>query len=83
MSHRTQLTLEDEQYARLQAESASTGVSLAELVRRAIDRTYGPGISDDRRRALDVSFGAWSLELDGEAYVDSVRGGLGRRLASL
>lgn len=81
MSHRTQITLEDGQYARLMAESASTGLSLAELVRRAVDRTYRLG-PDERRSALDLSFGAWPVELDGEEYVERLRGGLAHRLES-
>jgi len=84
MSHRTQLTLEDDQYERLLAESRETGLSLAELVRRAVDSAYGRGSVDDRRRALDVSFGAWAgVEVDGERYVEERRRGLGQRLAEL
>lgn len=41
MSHRTQITLTDDQYERLRTESERTGVGLAELVRRAVDRSYG------------------------------------------
>ena len=71
MSHRTQLTLSDEQYKRLTA-----GVSLAELVRRAVDRAYGADPA-----ALDDSFGAWKgRSFDGEQYVEWLRGGLSRRL---
>jgi len=81
MTHRTQITLEDEQYERLLAEASATGLSLAELVRRAVDREYGPATADERRAALDISFGAVRTGLDGEAYVEGVRGGLGRRLA--
>lgn len=79
MTHRTQITLEDEQYARLLAESENTGLSLAELLRRAVDRTYRLG-PEERRSALDLSFGAWSVGLDGEEYVERLRGGLGHRL---
>jgi hypothetical protein len=83
MSHRTQITLEDAQYERLLGESKRTGLGLAELVRRALDATYGPSSSDDRRRALDFSFGAVvAIELDGAAYVDQLRRGLGRRISS-
>ena len=81
MSHRTQITLEDEQYDRLRAESRRTGLGLAELVRRALDATYG-GLSDaDRVERLDLSFGSWTdLQMSGEDYVDNLRGGLGDRL---
>jgi hypothetical protein len=82
MSHRTQITLEDEQYARLLAESGRTGLGLAELVRRALDSTYGSDSVEARRSALEVSFGAWSgLETSGEEYVARLRHGLGRRMA--
>jgi len=38
--HRTNLSLLPRQMKRLEQESARTGASLAELVRRAIDNTY-------------------------------------------
>ena len=41
MSHRTQITLTDEQYELLLARSRRSGVGLAELVRRAVDSVYG------------------------------------------
>ena len=76
MSHRTQLTLSDEQYKRLTALARRTGVSLAELVRRAVDRAYGADAA-----ALDDSFGAWKgRSFDGEQYVERLRRGLRRRL---
>jgi hypothetical protein len=81
MSHRTQVILEDRQYARLLAESERTGVGLGELVRRAVDRAYGLPDDDTVSRALDLSFGTWAdVEVDGEAYVESMRHGLGARL---
>lgn len=81
MSHRTQITLEDGQYERLVAESRRTGLGLAELVRRAVDARYGTTSVSERRRALDLSFGSLRLDLDGEEYVESLRRGLGDRLA--
>lgn len=81
MSHRTQITLTDEQYERLRTESERTGMGLAELVRRALDRTYGTKRHRDRIRALDDSFGAWTdLEVDGASYVDGMRRGMAQRL---
>jgi hypothetical protein len=47
MSHRTQITLTDEQYERLRAESRETGLGLAEQVRRAVDRG-GPRVQPQR-----------------------------------
>ncbi|MYH49009.1 MAG: ribbon-helix-helix protein, CopG family [Gammaproteobacteria bacterium] len=40
MSHRTQITLTDEQYARLREEARRSGHGLAELVRRAVERSW-------------------------------------------
>ena len=60
MAHRTQITLDDRQYERLREEAERSGASLAELIRRAIDRTYGAeGTVEDRLRAIDASSGAW------------------------
>ena len=76
MSHRTQITLEDAQYERLQAEARATGLGLAELVRRAVDKTYGRSGADEFRDAVDQAFGAWSgRDADGEGYVEQIRTG--------
>lgn len=83
MAHRTQITLTDEQYARLRAESASTGSSIAELIRRAVEQKYGALTIEEKLAALDASFGAWSEEPgeDRAAYLADLRGpGLGHRL---
>lgn len=81
MSHRTQVTLTDEQYARLLEESALTGLSLAALVRRAIDGSYGGPAKADMLLALERSFGSWQgRDFDGREYAARLRGGLGRRL---
>jgi hypothetical protein len=58
MRIRTQVLLSPEQYAFLLAESARTGLSRAELMRRALDDVYRP----DEQRALggwEVSVGFW------------------------
>jgi predicted DNA-binding ribbon-helix-helix protein len=75
MSHRTQITLEDAQYARLPAESRTSGSGLAELIRRAVDRTYGGADIVEFASALDASFGTWTAAdiPDGEQYVDTIR----------
>ncbi|KXP00999.1 ribbon-helix-helix protein, CopG family [Tsukamurella pseudospumae] len=74
MSHRTQITLEDAQYERLLAESRSSGLGLAELIRRAVDRTYGGADTDEFEAALDRGFGAWGPDApDGEEYVEAIR----------
>ncbi len=42
MARKTQITLTDRQHALLAEESVRTGLSMAELVRRAVDATYRP-----------------------------------------
>jgi hypothetical protein len=81
MSHRTQVTLADEQYERLREESRRSGLGLAELVRRAVDRMYGTSRPEDTVRALDASFGKWTdRSEDGASYVESLRSGMAARL---
>lgn len=41
MSHRFQLVLSERQYLHLNTEADRSSVSVAELIRRAIDTTYG------------------------------------------
>jgi hypothetical protein len=58
MGRRTHVTLTDEQHAFLRCEAARTGLSLAELVRRALDHTYRPE-GRPRVRGFDIGFGIW------------------------
>lgn len=82
MSHRTQITLTDGQYERLRTESARTGVALAELVRRAVDASYGAARHDAIIDGLEGSFGGWSeRDGDGADYVEGLRRGMARRLS--
>lgn len=79
--HRTQVMLEQERYEQLREESSRTGVSIGELVRRALAEQYG---QQDRREALltalAASAGAWAdLDGDGEQYVERLRPGLEAR----
>jgi len=79
--HRTQITLTEAQYARLRDESARTGQSLAELIRRALDERYEPLSSAERLRLFDSAFGAWAgREETGTEFVERARSGTGRRL---
>jgi predicted DNA-binding protein len=82
MSHRTQITLTDEQYELLRSESRRRGVGLAQLVRHAIDRTYGSADRDDQLAALEESFGAWEAGEDGAAVVERLRRGMAHRLSA-
>ena len=84
MSHRTQITLTDEQYARLRAESEQTGLGVAELVLRAVDTSYRTVGREERLAAIEAGFGAWGGEAhdeDGAAYVERIRPGMAKRLA--
>jgi hypothetical protein len=81
--HRTQITLTDAQYMRLRDESARTGRSLAELVRRALDECHDEVSNADRLGLLDSAFGAWAhRDESGAAFVERVRSGTARRLRS-
>ena len=64
MSHRTQITLEDEQYERLIELSRETGLGLAELIRQAVDERYGRLTPAQRAARLDVAFGGWSVDYE-------------------
>jgi 23S rRNA U2552 (ribose-2'-O)-methylase RlmE/FtsJ len=81
--HRTQITLTDAQYARLREESAKSGRSLAELIRRALDERYEAVSDAERLELLNSAFGGWShRDEDGAAFVERVRSGTARRLRS-
>lgn len=81
--HRTQISLTDAQYERLRSESASSGHSLAELIRRALDERYGTVSGADRLKLMDSAFGGWiDHEEDGAAFVERVRTGTARRLSA-
>jgi hypothetical protein len=73
--HRTQVMLEEHQYRRLKRESESSGRSIGELVREAIDDKYRP--SQERMwAALRASRGAWAARNDigdGAEYVERIR----------
>ncbi len=82
MSHRTQITLTDEQYARLREESRRSGLGLAELVRRALEHRYGTSPAVEVLGALDASFASWAdRDFAGASYVEGLRRGMSRRLA--
>jgi hypothetical protein len=58
MGRRTHVMLTDAQYAYLKRESARTGLSMGELVRRALDASYRPE-ARRRIRGFDVGLGVW------------------------
>jgi hypothetical protein len=59
LSRRTQITLTDRQHALLLDEAMRSGLSLAELVRRAVDAVYRPK-RRPRVAGLEVSVGVWA-----------------------
>jgi hypothetical protein len=71
MSRRTQITLTDRQHAFLRDEARRTGLSLAELVRRAVDHSYRP-FERPIVRGYELSIGAWRRP---DAAVVGRRGG--------
>ncbi|MGQ0776517.1 MAG: ribbon-helix-helix protein, CopG family [Pseudonocardiales bacterium] len=78
---RTQVSLTEDQKQLLDTKSAESGLSLSELVRRAVDRCYGGGRDLERDLSrLRAGVGAWAdRDETGESYVERVRSG--RRLA--
>ena len=57
MTHRFQVVLTHEQYVFLDKEADRSGVSMAELIRRAIDTTYQPTGSRGRVLAITHELG--------------------------
>ena len=58
MSRKTQVTLTDRQHAYLIGESIRTGLSMAELIRRAIDKVYRPELRP-KIPGYELSLGVW------------------------
>ena len=58
MSRKTQITLEDGQHELLKAEAALAGVSMAELIRRAVDYAYRPWVRP-KVHGYELSLGIW------------------------
>jgi hypothetical protein len=58
MSRKTQITLTDRQHGFLRDESDQTGLSMAELIRRALDSTYRPA-ARRKLNGFELSVGVW------------------------
>jgi hypothetical protein len=58
-TRRMHVALTDRQYAILLAEAEVSGLSMAELIRRAVDRMYRPG-GRPTIRGLMVQFSLWT-----------------------
>lgn len=81
---RTQVYLGDDELALLERVAQATGASRSELIRRAIQRTFGERTKAEKLRALSASAGSWrGRTFTGAEYVNAVRGDLDKRLTSL
>ena len=58
MSRKTQITLEDAQHELLKAEAALAGLSMAELIRRAVDQVYRPWVRP-KVKGFEVNVSLW------------------------
>ena len=58
VSQRTQIILTNRQHAHLRDEAMRTGLPMAELIRRAVDRTYRPH-ARPTIRGVEISLGLW------------------------
>ena len=82
---RTQVYLGDPELELLDRASRETGVSRSELIRRAVNATYGQSGAEEKLAALRASAGSWGRRRrPGADYVEALRGGdLGERLVGL
>jgi Arc/MetJ-type ribon-helix-helix transcriptional regulator len=81
---RTQVYLGSEELELLDRVARATGASRSELIRRAVQSTYGEKSKADRLRALEASAGSWrGRRFSGAEYVDGIRGDLNKRLERL
>ncbi len=81
---RTQIQLTEEQTRVVRSVAAKQGISMAEVIRRAIDQTLGgPGRPDEelRRRAMTFAgrfrSGLTDLGLEHDRYLDEAYGAKG------
>src|SRR5436190_10383815 len=58
VSRKTQITLGDRQHAFLVGEKLRTGLPMAELIRRAVDKVYRPHLRP-RVSGVELSVGLW------------------------
>lgn len=75
---RTQISLDDEERALLDAETRRTGRSMSALVRDAVRVVYATSDVEADLHRIDSAFGAWQADEergDGEAYVEGLRTG--------
>jgi hypothetical protein len=58
MTRRLQISITDQQYDLLNAEANRTGLSMAELLRRLVDRAWTPGRRPNVN-GFELSVGVW------------------------
>jgi hypothetical protein len=82
---RTQVYLGEDELELLDRLSRETGASRSELIRRAVQTSFGRQGKDAKLSALGASAGSWrGRRGTGAEYVDALRGGdLNDRLARL
>jgi Arc/MetJ-type ribon-helix-helix transcriptional regulator len=82
---RTQVYLGEQELELLDRASRETGASRSELIRRAVQDSFGRDGKDTRLDALRASAGSWrGKRPSGADYVEALRGGdLNDRLARL
>lgn len=75
MSVRTQITLSELQYSRLKLDAKRQKRSLADLVRSAVNKTYGyPADDDGFEAAVDACSGMWAGQIaDSDQYSAKTR----------
>ena len=82
---RTQIYLTDDQMRTLERRSRSTGTTVSQLIRLAIDEVYASGRRMTRAEKIQIArrtAGAWkAFPESGAAYVERIRGS--RRLGDL
>lgn len=74
---RTQIYLREDQEEILQQIGRSTGTSLSQLIRDAIDKSFGPATDEIRRKkVIEASSDLWSTRrFSGSEYVEALRSG--------
>ncbi|MHB1509660.1 MAG: ribbon-helix-helix protein, CopG family [Acidimicrobiales bacterium] len=81
LDRRLQVLIDEDRWRRLDREAARRGVSVAVLVREAIDELL-PGDADTRRAALQAILDAETMDVpDPDALHDELEAIRGRRLA--
>jgi hypothetical protein len=81
LDRRLQVLIDEDRWSRLEREAGRRGVSVAVLVREAIDERF-PGDADERRTALQAILNADPMDVpDPEELGDELQAIRGRRLA--